>query len=125
MLRHPPSSTRTDTRCPYSSLFRFGLAPEWDPRALTAFVDDYACEALSMTQADDDAQTVAASLISEAGGVSPLKGYLVAMEPDGVMSIVLAFEDDDQAERNLDSRRALAGAEDPGDRKSTRLNSSH
>src|SRR3546814_5185290 len=67
-----------------------------------------------MTQADDDAQTVAASLISEAGGVSPLKGYLVAMEPDGVMSIVLAFEDDDQAERNLDSRRALAGAEDPG-----------
>lgn len=91
-----------------------GLAPDGDPLALTAFVDDYACEALSMTQADDDAQTVAASLISEAGGVSPLKGYLVAMEPDGVMSIVLAFEDEDQAERNLDPRRALAGAEDPG-----------
>src|SRR3546814_3208874 len=35
-----------------------GLEPDGDALAPTAFVDDYACEALSMTQADDDAQTV-------------------------------------------------------------------
>lgn len=84
------------------------------PLAATAFLEDHACEALSMTRADQSAQAVAEDLIDQAGGVSPLTGYLVALEADHRMSIVFAFESDDQAEDDLRSRQALAGTEDPG-----------
>ncbi|MDT0202545.1 hypothetical protein [Nocardioides sp. AE5] len=91
-----------------------GLTAGAEPLVATAFAGDFACEALSMSSADDEARAVAASLVEQAGGVSPLTGYLVALEPGSRIRIVFGFEDDDRAERNLAPRRALAGADDPG-----------
>lgn len=87
---------------------------EQDPLAATAFMDDYACEALDMSQADEDAQAVADGLVEEAGGVTPMKGYLVAVAADRRLTVVLRFADDEQASRNETSRAALLTAEDPG-----------
>ncbi|KQZ66848.1 hypothetical protein [Nocardioides sp. Root151] len=87
---------------------------EDDPLDATVFLEDYACEALSMSQADEATQTVADGLVDDAGGVSPLKGYLVALSADEQLSVVFRFADDDQAERNASSRGSLATAEDPG-----------
>lgn len=87
---------------------------EDDPLDATVFMDDYACEALDMGQADDDAQKVAAGLVEEAGGVSPLTGYLVALSADQRLTVAFRFADDEQAERNLTSREALLTADDPG-----------
>lgn len=85
-----------------------------DPVTAVGFVDDYVCEALSMSQADEAAQAEADALIDDVGGVSPLSGYLVAQRADGNLSVVLAFEDEAQAKRNEDARRELAAQEDPG-----------
>src|SRR3546814_2585800 len=35
MLRRPPRSTRTDTRCPYTTLFRSACGRRWAPAATT------------------------------------------------------------------------------------------
>lgn len=85
-----------------------------DPLAAIGFAGDRVCEDLSMTAADDGAQAAAERLVDEAGGVAPLTGYLVALQPDARMTVVLGFEDDERAERNADARHRLATAEDPG-----------
>ena len=88
--------------------------PAGDPLAAVAMADDLACDRLRMSQADADAQTTADQLVERAGGVSPLTGYLVALGADRSQTVVFDFENDDQAEKNVRSREALAGAEDPG-----------
>src|SRR3546814_14995379 len=40
MIRRPPSSTRTDTLFPYTTLFRSGNWRVTDPDALGSFLDD-------------------------------------------------------------------------------------
>jgi hypothetical protein len=85
-----------------------------DPLAAVGFVDDYACEELAMAAADEGAQAQAAQLVAAAGGVSPLAGYLVALQPDDRMTVVFAFESDGQADDDATSRRRLAEGEDPG-----------
>jgi len=85
-----------------------------DPLAAVSFVDDYVCEDLNMASADEGAQAQAAQLVAAAGGVSPLTGYLVALQPEDRMTVVLGFENDDQAADDATSRRRLAGGEDPG-----------
>ena len=85
-----------------------------DPLAAVAMAKDLACQELTMSHADEDAQAVADRLIEEAGGVAPLTGYLVALGADRSLTIVFDFENDDQAEENARSREALAAAEDPG-----------
>ncbi|KRF20947.1 hypothetical protein ASG90_00555 [Nocardioides sp. Soil797] len=87
---------------------------EQDPLDATAFIDDYACEALDMSQADEDAQSVADGLVAEAGGVTPLNGYLVALSADRRLTVVFRFADDEQASHDETSRAALLTAEDPG-----------
>jgi hypothetical protein len=88
--------------------------PVGDPLAAVALAEDLACEELSMNAADPDAQAVADGLVEDAGGVSPLTGYLVAMGEGRSLEVVFDFESDDQAEDDARSREALAGAEDPG-----------
>ncbi len=85
-----------------------------EPLAAVGLLDDYACEDLSMSQADEAAQAQAKAAIDDVGGISRLSGYLVALEDAGAMTVVLGFEDEDQAERNLDARATLATLEDPG-----------
>jgi hypothetical protein len=85
-----------------------------DPLSAVALASDHACAELSMSAADEGAQATADQLVEDAGGVSPLTGYLAALLPGGRMSVVFGYENDDQAERDARSRGALAGAEDPG-----------
>jgi hypothetical protein len=85
-----------------------------EPLAASILEGDLACDRLSMSKADPDAQAVADQLIDEAGGVSPLTGFLVALGADRRLTVVWDFENDDQAAQDARSRRALAGAEDPG-----------
>ena len=85
-----------------------------DPLAAVGFVDDYACEELAMGLADEGAQSRAGELVDAAGGVSPLAGYLVALQSGDRMTVVFAFENDDQAGDDARSRRLLAEGEDPG-----------
>ena len=88
--------------------------PAGDPLAAVVLADDLACDKLSMSKADTDAQATAEQLVEQAGGVSPLTGYLVALGADRSLTVVFDFESDDQAEKDARSREALAGAEDPG-----------
>jgi hypothetical protein len=92
-----------------------GLAdPVEDPLAAIALTSDYACEALAMSAADEGAQATAEQLVDDAGGVSPLTGYLAALQPDGHLALVFDYETDDQADEDARARGALAAAEDPG-----------
>ncbi|MBD8868310.1 hypothetical protein [Nocardioides donggukensis] len=84
-----------------------------EPINAVGYLEDYACEALSMASADADAQAVGDQLVAEAGGVTALTGYLVALGAGERISVVFDFEDEDRARQNEASRRALAEVEDP------------
>jgi hypothetical protein len=88
--------------------------PIEDPLAAAAFASDFACEDLSMGEADAGGQALADKLVEQAGGISPVTGYAVALRPGHRMTVVFDFENDQQAEKNARSRRALAGMDDPG-----------
>ena len=95
-----------------------GLASVVDPTgsALSAsvYAGDYACSALAMGQADETDQEQAASLVAEAGEVNPLDGFSMSVQPDGRVRVVMAFETDEQARTNADTRAALAAGPAPG-----------
>ncbi|GAA4820204.1 hypothetical protein GCM10025786_29650 [Nocardioides caeni] len=75
----------------------------------SAYTGDYTCAELSMTTSPDPAdQTRAAELIEEAGGIHPVAGYAIAARPDGDIRVTLAFENEDQARADADSRSQLA-----------------
>jgi hypothetical protein len=85
-----------------------------DPLSAVGFVGDFACEALSMAAADPGAQATAARTVEAAGGVSPLRGYLVALGAARSWTAVFGFENSDQARHDARTRQTLARAEDPG-----------
>lgn len=85
-----------------------------EPLSAVGFVDDFACEALSMATADPGARATATRVVEDAGGVSPLVGYLVALGPDRAWTAGFAFETVAQARHDARSRQSLARAEDPG-----------
>lgn len=92
-----------------------GLAGAVDePLSATAFVGDFACEALAMSQADTDQQAAATQLIAQAGGINPLRGLVVAAYADFRLRVAMAFENDDQAKANGSSRSVLASGLAPG-----------
>ena len=85
-----------------------------DPLAAVALATDLACEELTMSHADEDAQ--ARRRPAHRGG---RRGGAADRLPGragdrAVVTIVFDFENDDQAEENVRSRGALAAAEDPG-----------
>lgn len=79
-----------------------------EPLSAAVYTGDYACKSLAMAQADEDDQSTADQLIARAGRVDPLTGFAMAVEPDRTVLVALAFESDDQAHRNADSRATLA-----------------
>jgi hypothetical protein len=84
--------------------------------ALSASVygGDYTCSALAMGQADETDQEQAASLVAEAGEVNPVDGFSMSVQPDRRVRVVMAFETEDQARTNADTRAALAAGPAPG-----------
>ncbi|RYU10609.1 hypothetical protein [Nocardioides iriomotensis] len=85
-----------------------------EPVTAVLWASDFACQALSMTSADQEDQRVADRLVSEAGGVSPVTGVVVAQQTDRSIKVGLEFETDDQASDNLQPRVDLAAGEAPG-----------
>ena len=75
---------------------------------------DFACDDLAMSRAASDDQARAEQLVREAGGVSPLAGLAMGMEPDRTLRVVAHFEDSDQARQNLRPRARLAVGEAVG-----------
>lgn len=84
--------------------------------ALSASVatGDQACTALAMTDADPADRTRATELVEQAGGVHPLTGFAIAAQPGGGVRVAMAFESEDQARADADSRSQLAAGPAPG-----------
>lgn len=90
------------------------LSASGDALSASVYAGDYACSALAMGQADPDDQRQADQLVAEAGEVNPVTGLAMSVQPTGHVRVVFAFEDDDQARTNADSRAALAAGPAPG-----------
>ncbi|MGZ8744639.1 MAG: hypothetical protein ACXWXO_17105 [Nocardioides sp.] len=84
------------------------------PVTATLWAADFACEDLAMTSADEEDQRVAASLVEDVGGVSPLSGLVMAQQPDRSLTVGMLFESADQASDNLQARVDLAAGDAPG-----------
>lgn len=85
-----------------------------EPVTAVLWGSDFACQALSMSAADQEDQRVADRLVARAGGVSPLTGLVVAQQDDRTIKVGLEFETDDQASENLQPRVDLAAGAAPG-----------
>ena len=85
-----------------------------DALSASVYTGAYACVALSMTQADDVDRTRGAELLDQAGDISPLAGFAIAARPGGDVRVAMAFETDEQARTNADTRAKLASGPAPG-----------
>jgi hypothetical protein len=85
-----------------------------EPAAAMFWSRDFACRDLAMSQADSDGQAQADELVSEAGGVTPVNGLVMAMAASRTLTVAEHFEDDRQARENLRPRAKLAVGEAPG-----------
>jgi hypothetical protein len=85
-----------------------------EPAAAMVWSEDFACEDLAMSQADQDSQDQADALVAKAGGVSPLSGLVMAMAPDRTLTVGELFESSGQAKDDLEPRAKLAVGEAPG-----------
>ena len=86
-----------------------------DPANAMVWGKDFACDDLAMSRADEDDQAAGRDeLVQEAGGVTPLAGLAMAMEPNRTLRVVAHFEDAERAEKNLRPRAQLAVGEAVG-----------
>jgi len=85
-----------------------------NPLSAAVYTGDFACKSLAMAQADEGDQATADQLLAAAGQVDPMTGFAMAAEPDHRVRVAMAFESDDQARRNADSRSRLAAGPAPG-----------
>ena len=90
------------------------VGPTGSALSASVYGGDYTCSALAMGQADETDQEQAASLVAEAGEVNPVDGFSMSVQPDRRVRVVMAFETEDQARTNADSRAALAAGPAPG-----------
>lgn len=90
------------------------VGPTGSALSASVYGGDYACSALAMGQADETDQEQAASLVAAAGEVNPVDGFSMSVQPDRRVRVVMAFETDEQARTNADTRAALAAGPAPG-----------
>lgn len=84
--------------------------------ALSAAVYDgpYTCSALAMSRADRNDEAEGERLVDEAGEVSPVTGFAMSAQPGGHVWVAMAFEGEEQARTNADTRAVLAAGPAPG-----------
>lgn len=85
-----------------------------EPVSAVLLASDFVCEALNMGSAGEDDRAVARQLVEAAGGVSPLAGFVAALQPDRSLVVGMHFEDAAQASDDLRPRVALASGDAPG-----------
>lgn len=85
-----------------------------EPLSASIYTGDHACAALSMGQADADDQALADELVAEAGKINPYTAFALSVQTDLDLRLALAFEDDDEARTNADTRATLASGPAPG-----------
>lgn len=90
------------------------VAASEDALSASIYADDHACSKLAMSQADPVDQETASELISQAGELNPLTGFAISVRPGGDVRVVMAFESDDQARTNAETRARLAAGPAPG-----------
>ena len=90
------------------------VAASGAPVAASVFSGAYACEKLAMAQADATDQEQADALVEDAGGVHPMSAFAMSTQLDGGVRVAMAFEGEDQAREDADSRSALAAGPAPG-----------
>src|SRR3546814_2928139 len=119
MIRRPPRSTRTDTRFPYTTLFRSNPASSLPPLKLCgAYVNSILAKREAKARGFDEAL-----FVDDQGFVVECTGANVFMVKHGR---VTAVEHPDALPGiTRDTLLTLSGADARIDRKSTRLNSSH
>lgn len=85
-----------------------------DPLSAAVYDGPYTCSALAMSQADDSDAAQGDQLVEAAGGVDPLTGFAMSVQPGGTVRVVMSFETEGQARHNADSRSTLASGPAPG-----------
>lgn len=90
------------------------LAATGEPLSASIYTGEHACSALAMSQADDTERARASQLIAAAGEIHPLAGFAIAALPGGDVRVSMAFETEEQARTNADSRSQLASGPAPG-----------
>ncbi|MBC9735373.1 hypothetical protein [Nocardioides marmotae] len=85
-----------------------------EPVAAAVYTGDHACGALAMSQADPADAAEADRLVDEAGGVHPLTGFAMGLQPGGDVRVAMALEDGDRARADADARATLAAGPAPG-----------
>ncbi|MEP6815821.1 MAG: hypothetical protein ABI873_09750 [Marmoricola sp.] len=78
-----------------------------DPASAFLWAGDFACEDLSMSQAANDDRALADRLVARAGGIDPLSGLVMSMQPNRTLDVAMAFETSRQATNNLRPRAQL------------------
>jgi hypothetical protein len=84
------------------------------PASAVLLASDFACESLGMSSVDEGDRALADRLVEDAGGVSPLAGVVLALQPDRSLVVGMHFEDASQADSDLEPRVALAQGEAVG-----------
>ncbi|NPC98950.1 hypothetical protein [Nocardioides sp. zg-DK7169] len=85
-----------------------------DALSAAVYTGRHACTALAMSQADEIDQASAEQLVEQAGGVSPVRAYAMAVRPARDLVVAMSFEDGERARRNADARAVLAAGPAPG-----------
>ena len=85
-----------------------------DPLAAAVYDGPVACSVLAMGHAGPADQDEAEQLVEAAGEVNPMTGFAMSAQPGGDVRVVMAFESEEQARQNADSRAALASGPAPG-----------
>jgi hypothetical protein len=91
-----------------------GSVADGDPLSAAFYTGDQVCGALSMGQADSTDQDQAVELLEAAGDINPLTGFAMTKEPGGDVRVAMAFETEEQARTNADTRAILAAGPAPG-----------
>jgi len=84
------------------------------PLSAAVYTGRQACASLSMGQADPTDQDAADELVRQAGELDPVAGFAMGVQPGLGVEVALAFETEDQARTNADTRATLASGPAPG-----------
>ena len=90
------------------------ISASGEPLSASVYDGPYTCSALAMSHADRSDQQEADELVAQAGEVNPISGFAMSVQPGGGVRVAMAFENDDQARTNADSRSSLARGPAPG-----------